>query len=535
MDLSVLIPARNEEFLAQTVHDVLDRSEADTEVIVVIDGKAAGPPVPQDPRVRMIELEESIGQRAATNLAARHSEAKYVMKMDAHCSVGPGFDRIMIEDMQDDWTMVPKMYNLHAFDWVCVDCEYRKYQGPTPDKCEKCGGLMQRQMVWQAKTNPETTAMRFDSDLKFQYWRGYKRRQKGDLVETMSLVGACWMLTRDKYWELNICDESFGGWGQQGTEVACKTWLSGGKLICNKRAWFAHLFRTQGGDFGFPYPLSGRAVDKARRYSKKLFLDGTWPGAKYPLSWLIEKFAPVPGWEDLPKDATKCMLYYTDNRLDVRIAKAVQNQLERHRNGRELISVSLKPMDFGRNIVVGAERGTETMFRQILAGLEACTADVVFFVEHDVLYHPSHFEFTPPRRDTFYYNQNSWRVNAKTGHALFHYTSSTSGLCAYRELLLEHYRKRVQMVEEHGFSRRTGFEPGTHRRAERVDDYGSATWMSETPNIDIRHDKNLTQNRWKKEQFRNQKFTRGWQEAEEIPGWGPFEDVLAGLVEEEVL
>jgi len=236
VDLSVLIPARNEEFLAQTVHDVLDRSEADTEVIVVIDGKAAGPPVPQDPRVRMIELEESIGQRAATNLAARHSEAKYVMKMDAHCSVGPGFDRIMIEDMQDDWTMVPKMYNLHAFDWVCVDCEYRKYQGPTPDKCEKCGGLMQRQMVWQAKTNPETTAMRFDSDLKFQYWRGYKRRQKGDLVETMSLVGACWMLTRDKYWELNICDESFGGWGQQGTEVACKTWLSGGKLICNKRA-----------------------------------------------------------------------------------------------------------------------------------------------------------------------------------------------------------------------------------------------------------------------------------------------------------
>ncbi len=57
-----------------------------------------------------------------------------------------------------------------------------------------------------------------------------KKQQEGDLVETMSLQGSCFMMTRKKYWELDICSEDFNSWGQQGVEVACKTWLSGGKV-----------------------------------------------------------------------------------------------------------------------------------------------------------------------------------------------------------------------------------------------------------------------------------------------------------------
>lgn len=479
-------------------------------------------------------MNKPIGQRAATNLAARLSSAKYVMKCDAHCAFGPGFDAIMMADMQDDWTMVPKMYNLHAFDWVCGACGHSRYQGPS-GPCEKCGGETTRKMYWKPKPSPETTAMRFDKDLKFQYWSKYKKRQTGDLVDTMSLLGACWMLTRDKYWELDICDESHGGWGQQGTEVACKTHLSGGRLVCTKKTWFAHMFRTQGGDFGFPYKLYASDVNKARAHSKKLFIDGKWKGAKYPLSWLIEKFAPVPEWDDMPDKPTKGIVYYTDNRLDARIFYACQTQLDASRNGHELVSVSLKPTLFGNNITLDAERGYLTMFKQILAGLEASTADVVYLCEHDVLYHPSHFEFTPPRRDIFYYNQNRWMVDAETGKALFHYASSTSGLCAYRELLLEHYRKRVALVEQAGkYSYRMGFEPGTHNRAERVDDYKAETWLSEEPNIDLRHTQNLTPSRWRKDQFRNQKYTKGWTEADAVPGWGTtggrMDEFLGGVL-----
>ncbi len=259
-----------------------------------------------------------------------------------------------------------------------------------------------------------------------------------------------------------------------------------------------------------------------------------WDGAKYPLSWLIDKFAPVPGWE--PEQAStdelsRGIIYYTDNRLDEPIMSACQRQLEKA--GLPIVSASLKPLAFGENVVLDGKRGALTMFRQILAALEACEADVVFFAEHDVMYHPSHFEFTPERRDLFYYNNNVWKVDAETGKALFHYSNHTSQLCAYRELLLEHYRERVRRVEAEGFSRRMGYEPGTHGRKERVDDYKCDTWMSEVPNLDLRHKQNLTQTRWKREQFRNQRFTKGWTIADEVPGWGQtrgrMEVILNGL------
>ena len=572
MDLSILIPARCEMFLKCTVEDILEHIEADTEIIVVLDGAWAVPSVEDHKRVTMVYHPVSVGQRAATNEAAQLARGQYVMKCDAHCSFGQGFDRILLEDIQPDWTMVPLMKNLHVFDWVCTKCGHRRYQGPIKP-CEKCGSEMERDILWKAKKSPNTTSMRFDRNLKFQYWGGYKKRQKGDLVDTMSVLGACWMLSRERYFALNICDELFGSWGQQGTEVACKTWLSGGRLVCSKKTWFAHLFRTQGADFGFPYPLSGRAVQKARQYSKLQFLEGNWERAIHPLSWLIDKFAPVPDWgaqetsnvsletweteklkdpefkaavaalddtyeanrqQILHKIAqqgpTKAIVYYTDNRLSPTIMAACQRQLKKA--GLPIVSVSLQPLDFGQNIVLDLERGPLTMFKQILAGIEASDADVLYFCEHDCLYNPSHFDFTPERDNLFYYNNNVWKVDAETGRALFHYSNHTSQLCARRSLLLEHYRKRVAMVERDGFSRRMGYEPGTHNRKERVDDYGYETWMSERPNIDLRHGQNLTRTRWNKSEFRNRKFTKGWTEAESVPGWGCTAGQMAELLSE---
>jgi glycosyltransferase involved in cell wall biosynthesis len=91
-ELSIVIPARNEEWLSRTVEDIISHIEADTEVIVVLDGAPANPPVMKHPRVKVIELPESIGQRGATNLAVKMSSAKYIMKIDAHCAVDQGFE-----------------------------------------------------------------------------------------------------------------------------------------------------------------------------------------------------------------------------------------------------------------------------------------------------------------------------------------------------------------------------------------------------------------------------------------------------------
>ena len=299
MELSILIPSRNEIFLARTIEDILKNTEADTEVIAVLDGQWADPPIPQNERVNIIYVPESVGQRAATNLACKLSKAKYVMKVDAHCSFDKGFDRKMIAEMKDDWTMVPTMRNLWAFSWKCYKCGWKKYQGPTPLKCENCGSTkVRRKMMWIGKIRPQSNSYSFDSEPHFQYFNEYTKRPeykealKTGLTESMSLQGSCFMCTRDKYWELNLCDESLGSWGNQGMEVAVKTWLSGGKVMVNHKTWYAHMFRTQGGDFSFPYKQSGNEVSRTKQKVKDLFFNKTFEGQIYPLKWLITKFKP---------------------------------------------------------------------------------------------------------------------------------------------------------------------------------------------------------------------------------------------------
>lgn len=520
-DLSILIPARNERFLKNTIDDILLNMRGDTEIIAVLDGQLPVEPIPVHPRVHAIYHSESIGQRAAVNEAARVSTAKFIMKADAHCAFDEGFDVKLMEDCEKDWTVIPRMYNLHVFDWQCGKCGQRTYQGGKPAVCEQCGQTENFEMVivWKPRWNRRSDFMRFDNELHFQYWGEYGKRPdaQGEISDLLCFVGACFFMHRDRYWELDGLDEAHGSWGQMGVEISCKSWLSGGRQVVNKKTWFAHLFRTQSG-FGFPYHITSSQQEEARRYSRNLWQGNTWSKAKYPLEWLLNKFAPVPTWDN--KTPRKGIVFYTDSRLNEEIAVPVQRQLQRAARDKEIVSVSLKPLDFAHNITLDLERGYLTMFKQILAGLEASTAEVVFLCEHDVLYHPSHFEFTPPKKDVFYYNENVYKVAYPSGQAIFYYCRQTSGLCAYRELLLEHYRKRVELVEKHGYDRRMGFEPGTHNRAERVDDYKSESWMSLFPNIDIRHDKNLTPSRWKKEQFRNQRYTKGWKEVDSIDGWG---------------
>ncbi len=523
-EMSVVIPARNEMFMANTIQNVLENIEGDTEIIGILDGLWADPPIPDDPRVKLIYHSKPIGQRAATNEGVRYSQAKFIMKLDAHCAVDKGFDVKLMADCEPDWTVIPRMYNLHAFDWQCKKCGNRTYQGPYPKKCDKCDNTteFERVMVWKPRLSRKTDFARFDRDLHFQYWGDFQRRpeSQGDIADVMCCVGAGWMMRRDRYWEIGGMDERHGSWGQMGVELACKSWLSGGRQVVNKKTWFSHMFRTQDG-FGFPYKISGSDVSKAREHSRWLWKEDRWEKAKHPFTWLIKKFSPIPTWESSePTNKTKGIVYYTDSKLDPVIQEAVLQQLRFAFNGNEVISVSLKPMEFGINIVMHMERGYLTMFKQILAGLEKCNTDIVYLVEHDLLYHPSHFSFTPPREDVYYYNENTWKVRTEDGQALFYYCKQTSGLCAYRKLLIEHYRKRVEIVEKNGFNRRMGFEPGMHSPPNGVDNYKAEAYWSEGPNVDIRHNTNLTANRFRQDQFRSQKSCRGWTLSDEVPKWG---------------
>jgi hypothetical protein len=166
------------------------------------------------------------------------------------------------------------------------------------------------------------------------------------------------------------------------------------------------------------------------------------------------------------------------------------------------------------------------MFKQILVGLQECTADFIFMCEHDVLYHPSHFEFVPPRDDVYYYNNNVWKWRLSDDRVIGYDCSWLSQNCSSRKILIEHYEKKLAIIESG--KRAYGYEPGTGQ-SRSFDKYKAENWESEFPNIDVRTGKNWTGvDRMQPSEFRDKRNCKNWKEItiDTIPGWRYENDTL---------
>lgn len=208
---------------------------------------------------------------------------------------------------------------------------------------------------------------------------------------------------------------------------------------------------------------------------------------------------------------SKGIIYYSH--IDVpTIGQAVRDQLLKMKL--PITSCTLYPVDFGNNIVLDLRPGYLTMFKQILTALENSDSEVVFFCEHDNLYHPSHFNYTPPTKDKFYYDLAWWKVRAD-GLAVTWEAVQVSGLVCYRQLALDFYRKRIAEFDENNFDRK--FEPTVNNLYE--------TWWAKYPSIDIRHSSNTTYNKWKLDHFRNKTTALNFQTStiDKIKGWSTIE------------
>lgn len=229
---------------------------------------------------------------------------------------------------------------------------------------------------------------------------------------------------------------------------------------------------------------------------------------------------------------TKGAIYYTDNRPKAFILEACREQIKKAFNGK-IVSVSLdKSVDLGENIVLtGMTRSYPTMVRQIITALEALDTDIVFFLEHDVLYHPSHFDFVPQNKDIYYYNINNWRWGIKEEFAVtYDGLHSLSQLSAYRETVLKHYKGRLKYIEERKldeiiggepkWARVMGYEPGTKlRRKGGFSDEKFEVWKSELPNIDIRHRHTFSPPKYTLDSFKNPPQNWRQEKIDNVPYW----------------
>lgn len=281
-DLSVIIPARNEIYLEKTIRNVLDNIRGNTEIIVILDGYLPEPQIiTNDERVYFIHNKESRGQRQSINQAAKFSNSKYIMKLDAHCAVDEGFDVKLMADCKYDWTVIPRMYNLDVATFK--------------PKLHKRTDYMY--IGWNEKG--ELRSLYYSG----KEWKKWHNRQE-EIDDTMGCMGPCFFMHRQRFLDTGGCDENHGSWGSQGIEVACKAWLSGGAMKVNKKTWFAHWFRGGSGP-GFPYKLHQSDVDKARKYAEDTWLNNKWEKQTRDFNWLLNKFKP-PTWENyMAQDVSK--------------------------------------------------------------------------------------------------------------------------------------------------------------------------------------------------------------------------------------
>lgn len=103
------------------------------------------------------------------------------------------------------------------------------------------------------------------------------------------------------------------------------------------------------------------------------------------------------------------VVYYTSNKEDEQFENKINKKLLKVIGDIPLISVSQKPMNFGKNICVGKLPFCDvSAHKQLLIGLEEAKTEFVLAAESDCLYPPEYFTFIPPTKDNVYRYNNVW-------------------------------------------------------------------------------------------------------------------------------
>lgn len=284
--VSVIIPARNEPWLVSTVEDLFAKAGGQVEVIVVLDGYRPEPPLRERRNLTLLYNVKPVGMRAALNQAALHASGKYLLKIDAHSMVGPEYDLILQADCEPNWMTIPSRYALEAEVWQRregMPTEYLYLTFPYVQEEQFGTGLHGKK--WCIGTRG-----------KDGWWKMENERKAILLDDIIIWQGSCWFINRQYYYDIDMLDTRYSyNMFQEANELAFKVWLSGGRLLVNKKTWYAH-WHKKGGTAG--YGLSKQAKLDTEKFSTWYWMNNKWPKQTRPVKWLIDKFMPMPGWPE---------------------------------------------------------------------------------------------------------------------------------------------------------------------------------------------------------------------------------------------
>lgn len=273
--VTICIPSRNERFLPETVNDIFNKARGDIEVIVNLDGYWPNPPLQDRKNLHIIHRGIPKGLRTGVNSATAIAKGDYFLKCDAHCMFSEGFDEVLKNDYEDKTITILRRYSLDPETWT------RRDKGPIDYHYLDC-----------PMTNPEYFQFH---GVVWNERRSERQDPKYDIDETLSFQGSMWFMSREHWnWLGNMSEEGYGTFSQEPQEIGNKTWLGGGKLITNKKAWYAHLHK--GKQYGRMYNMNMNEVKKGHIYSATYWMNNSWKERKYDIEWLIERFMPLPNW-----------------------------------------------------------------------------------------------------------------------------------------------------------------------------------------------------------------------------------------------
>ncbi len=153
----------------------------------------------------------------------------------------------------------------------------------------------------------------------------WKRPEREDVLidDLMTFQGSCYFMSR-KWWDkLGELDSiAYGPFTQEAQEISNKTWLGGGRVVVNKKTWYAHWHKGKNGKgYGFSnrqYEKHMEGTEQGRLFCIDYWINDKWPNKVHNWEWLINKFSPLPTWpnnwkEKLELDKTQAYIGINQN------------------------------------------------------------------------------------------------------------------------------------------------------------------------------------------------------------------------------